>query len=250
MADEHLRILTRRDLLRVAGAVGAAAVARPGVIDHVEARQVAAGAGTATRTREAFEHLTAAEADLVEAIAERLIPTDSNGPGAREARVVRYIDRALGGALAASRQAYAAGLPALDRYAQSSHGRGFLQLAPADQDAVLSACEKGEATGFAGAASFFAMVLAHTRQGMFGDPYYGGNVNFVGWDLIGYPGVRTMVTAADQKALEADRLRPNHKSAYDFDTFTKASARVSEPGNHGQVAAGHFDSEGGQFHGD
>ena len=66
----------------------------------------------------------------------------------------------------------------------------------------MSACEKGEATGFAGAASFFAMVLAHTRQGMFGDPYYGGNVNFVGWDLIGYPGLRTMVTAADQKALE------------------------------------------------
>ena len=37
-------------------------------------------------------------------------------------------------------------------------------------------------------------------------PYYGGNANFVGWDLLGYPGVRTMVTAADQKALEAGQL--------------------------------------------
>ena len=32
-----------------------------------------------------------------------------------------------------------------------------------------------------------------------GDPYYGGNANFVGWDLIGYPGVRRRVTPADQR---------------------------------------------------
>ena len=225
MADEHLRILTRRDLLRAAGVVGAAAVAGPaGVIAPVDANQTAARTGTQARAREAFEHLTAAEADLVEAIAERLIPSDANGPGAKEARVVHYIDRALGGAVASSRQAYAAGLAALDRYAESSRGKPFLQLSPADQDNVLGACEKGQAVGFAGAAQFFSMILSHTRQGMFGDPYYGGNANFVGWDLNGYPGVRTMVSASDQKVLEAQRLKPNHKSAYDFDSFTKASA--------------------------
>ena len=36
-------------------------------------------------------------------------------------------------------------------------------------------------------------------QGTFGDPYYGGNANFVGWDLIGYPGVRLAVTADEQR---------------------------------------------------
>ena len=47
----------------------------------------------------------------------------------------------------------------------------------------------GSGAGFAGSsAQFFAMVLNHTRQGTFGDPYYGGNANFVGWDLLGYPG--------------------------------------------------------------
>jgi hypothetical protein len=80
---------------------------------------------------------------------------------------------------------------------------------------------------FAGSsAQFFGLVLNHTRQGTFGDPYYGGNANFVGWDLIGYPGVRTMVTAADQKSLESGQLKPNHKSAYDFEGFNKATARV------------------------
>jgi gluconate 2-dehydrogenase gamma chain len=49
--------------------------------------------------------------------------------------------------------------------------------------------ESGSATGFAGSsAAFFNMVRTHTLQGTFGDPYYGGNANFVGWDLIGYPG--------------------------------------------------------------
>jgi hypothetical protein len=86
--------------------------------------------------------------------------------------------------------------------------------------------ETGAATGFAGSsAQFFAMVLNHTRQGMFGDPYYGGNANFVGWDLLGYPGIRTMVTPADQKALEAHQLTPNHKSAYDYEAFNKATAQ-------------------------
>jgi hypothetical protein len=60
---------------------------------------------------------------------------------------------------------------------------------------------------------------------MFGDPYYGGNAAFVGWDLLGYPGIRTMVTPADQKALEAHELKPNHKSAYDYETFNKATAQ-------------------------
>ena len=71
-------------------------------------------------------------------------------------------------------------------------------------------------------AAFFALVLSHTLQGTFGDPYYGGNANFIGWDLSKYPGVRTMVSASDQKQLEANGMKPNHKSAYDYESFTKA----------------------------
>jgi gluconate 2-dehydrogenase gamma chain len=193
-----------------------------------EPAQAAQGAGAAAQ-REAFENLTAVEADLLEAMVDRLIPSDALGPGAREARAAHYIDRALGGALASSRQAYTSGLAALDRYAHASRGKGFLELSPTDKDSVLMDVEAGAATPgiFAGSsAQFFTLVLNHTRQGTFGDPYYGGNANFVGWDLIGYPGVRTMVTAADQKSLESGQLKPNHKSAYDFEGFNKATARV------------------------
>jgi len=170
-------------------------------------------------------------------ITARLIPSDALGPGAREAQAVRYIDRALAGALASSRDAYRSGLAAFDRYCRMSRGKPFAELAPVDQDSVLIDVETGAATGagagFAGSsAQFFAMVLNHTRQGMFGDPYYGGNANFVGWDLLGYPGVRTQVTAADQQALERNQLKPNRRSAYDNEMFNKATASAASEGSH------------------
>jgi gluconate 2-dehydrogenase gamma chain len=238
MADKRPeRIFTRRDLLRSAGIVTAAAAAAPAQLFTPADAAVASEpgqAGPAAPAREAFENLTAAESDLLEAIVARLIPNDALGPGAKEARAAHYIDRALGGALASSRQTYEAGLAALEGYSRSSRGKRFAELAATDQDAVLSDVETGAATGFAGgSAQFFNLVLGHTRQGTFGDPYYGGNANFVGWDLLGYPGVRTMVTPADQQAMEKGQLKPNHKSAYDFEAFNKAT--VSD-GFHGDTS--------------
>jgi len=242
-----MTFISRRDLLKRAAIVGTVAasgdVARafegpeggaasdastgPAEAGRHEAAVTAAHAHGMGAAREPLEHLTAAEADVLEAIVARLIPTDANGPGATEARAAHYIDRALGGALASSRQAYTAGFAALDRYARSSRGKPFTELSATDQDSVLIDVETGAATGFTGSsAAFFALVLNHTHQGTFGDPYYGGNANFIGWDLIGYPGIRTMVTAADQQRLEKHDLKPNHKSAYDYDSFTKASARA------------------------
>jgi hypothetical protein len=79
-------------------------------------------------------------------------------------------------------------------------------------------------------ASAFSTWSESTIQGTFCDPYYGGNANFVGWDLVGYPGVRTIVTA-DEQRLGAEVPR-NHKSAYDYDMFTKASARLADDERH------------------
>ena len=206
-----MTFISRRDLLKRA-AFAAAAV--PVFRRSSDAFAVQAGP---------LENLTSEQSAILDAVVARLIPSDDLGPGAKEAGAVHYIDRALGGALASSRPAYASGLAALDRYARSSRGDSFARLSPTDQDSVLIDVETGAATGFTGSSAvFFNLVLNHTHQGTFGDPYYGGNANFVGWDLLGYPGVRTMVSAADQKQLEAGALKPNHKSAYDYDAFTKA----------------------------
>ena len=245
--DKPLKIISRRDLLKGAGLAGAAVVASPAGLLTRAPEAAPTSAAQAARAavapaREAFENLTAAEADLLEAIVARLIPSDALGPGAKEARAAHYIDRALGGALASSRQAYAAGLAALDRYARLSRGKPFLELPATDQDSVLTDVEGGSATGMPGtnftgsSTQFFNLVLNHTRQGMFGDPYYGGNANFIGWDLLQYPGVRTMVTAADQQAMEKGQLKPNHKSAYDFEGFNKATSSAPDATHGGHHA--------------
>jgi gluconate 2-dehydrogenase gamma chain len=190
--------------------------------------------------REALEALTAEEAALLAAIAARLIPADANGPGAVEAGAIAYIDRALAGFLSSSREAYRRGLAALERYARSSRGKPFGELLPVDQDSLLIDVETGAATrsgaGFDGSsAAFFAMVRAHTWQGTFGDPYYGGNRDYIGWNLLGYPGVRTAVAPEDQRLGVVPR--PLRRSAYDTDTFTKATARLDPRGaTHGDPA--------------
>jgi len=248
MSEEKPHIISRRDLLRttalagagaVAAAGGATAFAQPTGRAPQPPNAGAAAAAPVQARREALEHLTATEGDLLEAVVDRLIPADELGPGAKDARVVHYIDRALGSALANSRQAYANVLAALDKYATSSRGKSFLALTPQEQDALLVDVEKGTATGFTGSSTqFFNLVLGHTRQGMFSDPYYGGNANFIGLDLLGYPGVRTNVRPEDQKAYEAGTLQPNHKSAYDSAMFNKALARNDSAQGSGLMAQG------------
>ena len=238
MADQRPRVISRREVLRSVGAVGAAAAvgvgsasaATPTAAAPAPALPTAQPSSTASRV--AYEHLTADEAELLEAVADQLIPADDHGPGAGEAQAVRYIDRALGGALSDAREAYKSGLSALDRYCRSSRGASFLKLSPRDQISTLIDVETGAATGagagFVGSsAAFFTMVRSHVLQGTFGDPCYGGNANYVGWDLIGYPGVRLVVSPEDQRRLEADELPPNHRSAYDSEQFNKASVRIS-----------------------
>jgi gluconate 2-dehydrogenase gamma chain len=173
-----------------------------------------------TAAGEAFVSLTAPQAETLRAIIARLIPSDENGPGALEARADRYIDRALAGALKSSRPAYTSGLAAVNAYARSSKGGEFAKLPAAEQDTVLTDIEQNLATGFSGnSGQFFNLVRTHTIQGTFSDPFYGGNANFVGWDLIGYPGPRVVVTA-DLQRMDV-KPTPSRRSAYDFGMFTK-----------------------------
>ena len=195
--------VSRRELLRRAGLYGSALVALP------ELSRVL------TFRRELFAQtpapaLAASERATLAAICARIIPTDDIGPGAAEAHAADYIDHALSGALAGSRQAYAKGLAAIDSVSQQKFQTTFVRLTSSQQDAALTAVQD---------TPFFNLVRGHTLQGTFCDPIYGGNANFVGWDLIGYPGVRLNVTAAEQN-MSTPATR-NHKSAYDYLMFSK-----------------------------
>jgi gluconate 2-dehydrogenase gamma chain len=159
---------------------------------------------------------TADEARLIEAAVDRLIPPDDRGPGGKDAGCAVYIDRQLAGPYGradglymrppfmpgaatqgyqspdAPAARYRAALNALADYVKTTFsGKSFAELAPAEQDKVLSGLESGSvALKDVNAAAFFALLLQNTQEGFFADPIYGGNRDMAGWKLIGFPGAR------------------------------------------------------------
>ena len=211
---------SRRNLLKSAGVVGAAVASSGTATQVIAADNSSRDSVSQPVIREALETLTAAEVDTLEALVDRIIPSDENGPGAREARAAHYIDRSLASDNAGSRHSYAIGLSAIDDHARNTQGKLFHQLSSDQQDEILATVIGGEVSGFNPSGSgFFGMVRNHTIQGTFSDPYYGGNRDFIGWDMIGYPGVR--IAATENDVAQGRALQPNHQSAYDIPTFTK-----------------------------
>lgn len=165
--------------------------------------------------------LSAGELKTLEAFIDRLVPKDENGPGAVECGAANYIDRALGGALAAEKASFLDGLAGVDTLARATHNAAFAELGPEVRDELLTAMDNGTAAGFANARPFFNRVRRLTLEGMFSDPYYGGNRNFAGWDLIRYPGPRLAVAPDDQKM--SAPAKPYRRSAYGTGSATGAN---------------------------
>ena len=156
--------------------------------------------------------LSDAQLRLLASIVDRIIPKDELGPSASECDVPIYINRSLGDYLAPEKAAFIEGLEQTDSFARRLADRPFINLSTEKQDAVLTAMDNGTAEGFPNAKAFFARLRRLTLEGMFGDPYYGGNKNFAGWDLIKYPGPRLATSVDDQKM--GVEIKPLHRSAY------------------------------------
>ncbi len=141
----------------------------------------------------------------IAAFTERLMPGAPGKPGALDAGVLNYIDLALAGAYEDLQDFYRRGLTALDAYCNKTHKASFTRLTAAQQDEVITALETGKATEFTwpSAQAFFNTVRTHTIEGMFADPVYGGNKDFAGWKLVGFPGAQPLFTPEDMQSREA-----------------------------------------------
>ncbi len=160
------------------------------------------------------------ERAAIEAAAARIVPSDE-GPGAREAGVIEYIEGLLAtddvdtdvsprekkeyanfvlgsmggrteeqqatlfklnGLGSRHRQAYRDGVVELDRLAAGLRsGADFCGLDDAGQDQVLGILDERN-------DPFFTLLLTHTMEGFYGHPRHGGNKDRVGWQVLGYPG--------------------------------------------------------------
>jgi gluconate 2-dehydrogenase gamma chain len=196
---------TRRSFLKRA-AVGAGAVAGSGLVPNAYTQTVehhnANAAAPVESHPTSVQHgafFNYEQATTMAAFSERLMPGAPGKPGARDANVLNYIDLALAGAYADLQDFYRRGLAQLDAYCRATYKQSFAQLDATKQDEVIGALEQGKAGGFTWptAREFFNVVRTHTMEGMFADPIYGGNRDFAGWRLVGFPGAQGNFTAVD-----------------------------------------------------
>lgn len=179
-------------------------VSRRSILSTVPLVPLAALSAAPPATESAF---SPPQLRLIEAFVDRLIPTDENGPGARECGVATYINRSFAGPLAEEKPALVKGLAAVDAFARTVHNAALAELPPEKQDAILTAIENNDAPGFTpDSRTFFYRIRQLTFEGMFGDPFYGGNRGFAGWDLIRYPGPRMAVSAEEQRLREPIKM--------------------------------------------
>ncbi len=97
------------------------------------------------------------------------------------------------------REIYRMGVIMVDNYAQQQHNAQFVDLTAQQQEDVVGAMADGKVADFGHLAShtFFEVLRNHTIEGMFSDPVYRGNIDMVGWKLVGYPGAMRAYTPLD-----------------------------------------------------
>ena len=123
---------------------------------------------------------------------------------------------------ATPQDAYRKGIAALGEATQSLYNSDFAGLSETRQDEVIAAMEATDPSAKPGdypsaaaklgrrlesffappapsAFGFFSMLQDDANEGSFADPIYGGNRDFAGWKLIGYPGAQRAYTAQELK---------------------------------------------------
>lgn len=161
------------------------------------------------------QFLTAQELHFIDAAMEQLIPDDADHPGAKGAGVTTFIDRQLSGPYGMAEtwymqgpwqkgtkqqgyqsklnpaQLYRTAIRDIQAHCQRKYNKPFEQLPSATRDEVLHGLENGDIElPDAPSKEFFTMLWNNTQQGYLADPMYGGNRDFAGWKLVGFPGPR------------------------------------------------------------
>ena len=163
-----------------------------------------------------WQFFTSDEARAIEALADRIIPADSETPGGKDAGLAVYLDRQLAGPYGRGEglyirppfvkgtqqqghqsadgfaKTYRDGLAALDKATKANYaGRSFAELPDDNKDQVLQGLEKGDfKLEGADGKEFFEQLIKDMQQGFFADPIYGGNRDMCAWKMIGFPGAR------------------------------------------------------------
>lgn len=148
---------------------------------------------------------TDAERQALDALADTLIPPRADSPGGAAIGAGAYVANALAGPYAGHADEYRQVLSALD----AACPMGFAAADGETRARAMDAFERGTLPGLPVVAdrSSFDLVWRHLREGLFADPMHGGNRDFAGWRLLGFPGAQFGYRAEEQ-ALDRPVDRP------------------------------------------
>ena len=171
----------RRMFLRAAAAASAAWVA----VDLIEVEDALAWTAqhathpkAGPKPRPATTVLTKEQADAIDAMTARILPSVDGRPGAHEAGVVAFVDRSLSTFHKDAKPLYLEGIADLHKRAAAKfQAASFTALTPAQQDQLLHEIES---------SPFFQTVRFDTIVGTFALPTWGGNHDYAGWHMIGF----------------------------------------------------------------
>jgi gluconate 2-dehydrogenase gamma chain len=209
--------MSRRSLLKVAALAPAAALVPAVILSPAlplgGMSPARADAPDYAAPPEVF--FTQPEYEFVDAAVARIIPDDDLGPGAKEAGVANFINHQLAGPYGRGEdwymqgpwhqgieqqgyqlrltpaQLYRTAIADIEGHVRQKYGKSFAALDPGSQDHIFEALDKGELElPSSHARKFFELLVQNAKEGFLADPIYGGNRDFAGWKLIGFPGPR------------------------------------------------------------
>ena len=134
-----------------------------------------------------WRFITAQESNLLDALAEQIIPTDE-WPGGRDSGITNFIDMQLSGSYIRYQDTYRKGLLAIQETCNTKFQKRFEELPFEEQTQFLKTMEAGKMGGKLWQQGFdrqfFRLIRDHSLQGFYGSPRHGGNKYNVSYKMM------------------------------------------------------------------
>jgi hypothetical protein len=119
---------------------------------------ITAGAVAGPAVAQPKPFFTAAESAVVDRLADIIIPTDEQSPGAHEAGVIRYLDLLAGASPQPRQEMWRRGIEAVDRAARQRFQRGFSECNRMQQEEIVVEMARHEGAPRNDLERFFELV--------------------------------------------------------------------------------------------
>ena len=120
-------------------------------------------------TQDAYapEFFSSSEFSVLDSLTEVILPSDDHSPGAKAAKVARYIDVMAADATAGIQERWRSGLEAVSALTEARFGRDFVKCDASQQDQIVAEISRNEESPRSEAERFFNLLKRSTIDGYY-----------------------------------------------------------------------------------